>query len=148
MLIDCNNSVESLNTVIAGEKEVGLDLYMLSILQSLNIDINGIMKENGLSQIAVYGMGKVGKAFTLFMKTNSIIVKYGVDRDPNLVFVGLDMRHSPNEITDDVDAIVVTSSFSFEEIADSISNLDISIKIIKLRELINCFLMKPIPLAF
>ncbi len=74
-------------------------------------------KENNYKEIAIYGMSFVGERLLDELKDSEIKVKYAIDKRADTICADVEVV-SPEDILEDVDAIVVTSNFYFKEIED------------------------------
>jgi len=82
---------------------------------------------NNYKTIAIYGVGNLGKRLYEELKNSSIKVKYAIDRDTSNKLMDLEV-FSVEDVLEDVDVIVVTPVFAFEEIEFEInSNYDFPI---------------------
>ena len=84
------------------------------------INLEDFFKKNNYSSIAIYGMGYMGHLLYDELKTSDIEIKYGIDNDPNSKCEGLTII-PPGKISEQVDVIVVTPSFAFDEIKEMLS---------------------------
>lgn len=78
-------------------------------------------KEHGYSNIAIYGMSYVGECLLEELKNSEITVKYAIDKNADHIYADVDVV-SPENIIDEVDAIVVTSNFYFDSIEKNLQN--------------------------
>ncbi len=72
--------------------------------------------DNGFKSIAIYGMKDLGEALFKELSRSEIEVKYGIDKNTVISVPGLKI-YAPDDILDEVDAIVVTPIHYFAEIA-------------------------------
>lgn len=77
-------------------------------------------EKNGYKKIAVYGMSYAGETLVNELKGSSIEVKYGIDKNAGRLYAEMDIV-TPDEPLEDVDAVVVTPVFFFEEIEEALS---------------------------
>ena len=89
-----------------------LDAWMK--IKEENKEIESYFTENDIKTIAIYGMGKMGKHLVASLEGTSIEVAYGIDRNTGVASpikcYGID------EEWPEVDAIVVTATFDFDNI--------------------------------
>lgn len=72
-------------------------------------------KKNNYKTVAVYGMKELGEALLEELDGSDIEVKYGIDRNAENIYAGIDI-YTPDEKLDDVDVVVVTAVHYFDEI--------------------------------
>lgn len=72
-------------------------------------------KANNYKVIAIYGMGEMGSRLYDELKNSDITVKYAVDKNAASTYSELEVIEPENEF-EEVDAIVVTATFAFDEI--------------------------------
>ena len=77
-------------------------------------------EKNNYRNIAIYGLGDLGKRLVDELSLSDIKVIYCVDRKNDIIYKGLPV-YSMNEKLPDVDAIIVTSDFYFDEIFEELS---------------------------
>lgn len=90
------------------------DAWMMAKENSIGID--GYLSQKNISSIAIYGMDYRGIRLFHELKNTSIIIRYGVDRNPPTRIAGLDILHPDDMKNGRVDAVVVTAIFAFDEI--------------------------------
>ena len=78
-------------------------------------------KEKGYYTIAIYGMGELGNRLIDELKGSNIVIKYGIDKQADYTYADIDMV-SPEDELAEVDAVVVTAIFAFDEIAEELNN--------------------------
>ena len=83
--------------------------------------------ENKYKTVSIYGMGEIGNRLYEELKNSSEIeVKYGIDNNASETYSELEVL-SLEEYTDlaadDIDVIVVTATFAFDDIKKSLSEL-------------------------
>ena len=83
-------------------------------------NISDYLTEKGYKNIAIYGMGDVGKLLFNELKNTPILVKYGIDKNINNIVTGLEIKH-PEANLEKVDIMVVTAITYFDEIQDLLS---------------------------
>ncbi len=83
-----------------------------------NVDIGTFLKNNGYKNIAVYGIGELGKNLLMDLKDKDVNIKYIMDKSAEYSCVGMN-EYSIRKLDDDleeVDAIIVTPIANFDEI--------------------------------
>lgn len=97
-------------------------------------NLSSYLKRKGYFTIAVYGMGYVGRTFIDELEGSDIVVSYGIDRNTNIIYDGLNILHPENELGE-VDAVIVTSVYYFYEV-EKVLNLKVKCPIISLDDII------------
>lgn len=77
--------------------------------------------DHGYKTIAIYGMGEMGNRLYDELKNTSIKVKYAIDKNAEGTYSELKVIDIEDEY-EDVDVIVVTATFAFEEISEQLKN--------------------------
>ncbi len=77
-------------------------------------------EKNGYRKIAVYGMSYAGETFVNELKDSQIELKYGIDKNADQLYADIDIVTLEDNL-EEVDAIVVTPIFFFEEIEEQLS---------------------------
>lgn len=90
----------------------------IGIKQS-NVCLDKYFVKKGYKTIAIYGMGDVGNLLYKELKNTQIIVKYAIDRLPESTYSDLNVFGKDDDLTE-VDVIVVTVNFDFEEISNEL----------------------------
>lgn len=96
--------------------------------------LSSYFEKNGYKKIAVYGMSYVGETLLSELKEKGIEVAYGIDRNADIIYADIDVI-TVDELSDDVDAIVVTAVTYFDEIEEMLSE-KVSCPIISLEDII------------
>lgn len=78
-------------------------------------------KEHGYNNIAIYGMSYVGERLLEELKNSEITVKYAIDKNADCIYTDVDVV-LPEDIIDEVDAVVVTSNFYFDSIEENLQH--------------------------
>ncbi len=77
--------------------------------------------DNGYKTVAIYGMGEMGNRLYDELKGTSVTVKYAVDKNAASTYSELDVI-DPEDDFEEVDAIVVSAIFAFDEIEEMLSD--------------------------
>lgn len=89
---------------------------------------------HGYKEIAIYGMGDIGKILLQELKGSTVKVKYGIDRNPA---ANSDVRVVvPEEAVEEVDAVIVTAIAYFNEICGVLSQ-KFSCPIVSLEDIVH-----------
>lgn len=83
------------------------------------------LSKKGYKTIAIYGMHYLGECLLDELKDSEIEVKYAIDKNADQILADVDMYTLDDDLSE-VDAIIVTAFWFFEEIVSSI------------RERVNC----------
>lgn len=84
--------------------------------------------------VAIYGMKELGEALLRELTNTDIVVKYGIDRDADNIYVGLDVIR-PDEELSEVDVVVVTAVHYFNAIEEELSQR-LDAKIVSLEDIV------------
>lgn len=84
--------------------------------------------------IAIYGMGEMGLRLMEELENSSINILYGIDKEASCTYADFDVLYIDDDLKQ-VDVIVVTSIFAFEEIEKQLTDR-ISYPIISLEEVV------------
>ncbi len=124
------------------ERIISDDLYLLNVLMYANVNVAEIFRKSDIKRIAVYGIGRVGKAFVRFLLSNGIDVVCGIDQNPDVEFSGLILRKNISEIPNDIDTVIITPTYYAEEILTSFAQKE-GIKLLLMRDVIDNLLLIP-----
>lgn len=78
-------------------------------------------KKNNYKTVAIYGMNYVGERLLDELKDSEVTVKYGIDQRADEIYTDIDLITMNDELPE-VEAIVVTPIFFFDEIQDKLSD--------------------------
>lgn len=79
-------------------------------------------EENGYKTIAIYGMSYLGERLEDELRDSGIKVAYAIDKNAENIYADVEVR-DPKDAMDDVDAVIVTSVFFFDEIEEQLENV-------------------------
>lgn len=102
--------------------------------QQAGADIGRYFSENGYHRIAVYGMSYLGERFLVALRDTDVEVMYCIDRRAEQMS-GMGMVKTMEDDLPEVDAIVVTAVYYFDEIEEELSE-KVSCPIISLEDVI------------
>lgn len=77
--------------------------------------------EKGYNKIAIYGMNYVGETLYDELRDSGVEVAYAIDKNAGEIFAEIDVV-SPEVELDQVDAVIVTPIFFFDEIEEMLSS--------------------------
>lgn len=81
--------------------------------------VNYLHNEN-IKTVAIYGMSYVGERLYNELKGSDIEVKYAIDKNADAIYSELEII-TPEDILEEVDAVLVTAVFYFDHIEDMLS---------------------------
>ncbi len=76
---------------------------------------------NGYKEIAIYGMSYLGERLADELAGSDITVKYAIDRNADNIYAPFEVLQ-PDDTLPDVDAIIVTAFFFFDEIEQDLES--------------------------
>jgi hypothetical protein len=79
--------------------------------------------DNNIRSIAIYGMGEMGNRLYNELRGTEVEVKYALDKDADSSYSEIDVYDLESDDLEDVDAIVVTAIFAFDEIEEKINEV-------------------------
>lgn len=103
-------------------------------LKQQGISLEKFFIENKYNKIAIYGMGELGNRLYDELKDSSIEVKYAIDKNAMAVYSNIDVVDM-DEVTDDVDIIVVTAIFAMGKIEEELQS-KVSCPIVSLEDIV------------
>lgn len=78
--------------------------------------------ENGYKTVAIYGMGEMGsRLYDELKDSDKVEVKYSIDKNAASAYSELEVKEVTDEL-EQVDVVVVTATFAFEEILEDIED--------------------------
>ncbi len=107
-----------------------LNQWMIHLHQNRKIDEFFIQR--GYQKIAIYGMGELGNRLYEELENSRTEILYVIDQDAPSIVVDVEVKE-PSEILEEVDVIIVTAVFDFEEIVKDLRNIT-SCPVISLEE--------------
>ncbi len=125
-----------------GEKQKKIDKlhsYYSMLIQWMQLNYQGksmeeYFKQNEIRTIAIYGMGEVGNCLYEELKNTSIEVKYAIDKNEMNTYSPIQVYGIEDGLPD-VDAIIITAVFAFDEIMEKL-NMVTDMNIISLEDVI------------
>ncbi len=77
--------------------------------------------DNQYKTVAIYGMGELGKRLYDDLSGSAAVqIKYALDKNAGEIYKDIDVKAIDEEL-EEVDAIIVTATFAFNEIASNLS---------------------------
>ena len=80
--------------------------------------LDSYFKANGYKTIAIYGLGEMGNRLYDELKNSDIEIKYAIDKNASSTYSELNVMDPDECAYEEVDCIVVTATFAFDEIAN------------------------------
>lgn len=77
-------------------------------------------EDNELKSIALYGMGELGNRLYEELKESNVEIKYAIDKEAGSTYSEIIVK-SIDEDLEEVDAIIVTAIFDFEEVKNDLT---------------------------
>lgn len=77
-------------------------------------------EKNGYKNIAVYGTGELFNRLQEELKGSSINIAYGMDKKADRIYTDIEVLSLEDEWRDDVDVVVVTPIFMYDELEEMI----------------------------
>ena len=78
-------------------------------------NLAGFFKNNGFGTVAVYGMSYLGERLVDELRGSGIEVKYAIDKNAENICTDVEIKQ-PTDHLPDVDVVVVTAVYFFDEI--------------------------------
>jgi len=91
-------------------------------------------EENGYKRIAIYGMGEMGNRLYEELGDTDIEVIYAIDKNSYSVYSEIQIYSQEDDLPD-VDAIIVSAVFAFDEISDELKK-NCSFPVISLEDVV------------
>lgn len=79
-------------------------------------------EKNNYKKIAIYGMSYAGETLVNELKDSQVEVKYGIDKNPACIYSDMEIYTLDNYLKE-VDVVVVTPIFFFQEIKEQLSRV-------------------------
>ncbi|MDD3413816.1 MAG: hypothetical protein PHY47_07425 [Lachnospiraceae bacterium] len=79
-------------------------------------------ESNNYKTIAIYGMGEMGNRLYDELRDSNIEVRCGIDKESSSVYSELEVISIEDELPE-VDAIIVSAVFAFNEISEKLGNI-------------------------
>lgn len=104
------------------------------ILKQEGKNLESYFVNSGYKKIAIYGMGEMGNRLYDELKNSSVKVVYAIDKAAGSTYSEIDVFEIDDELPE-VDAVVVTAIFAFDEIENALSD-KVSCNIISLEDVV------------
>lgn len=104
-------------------------------LKEQHLHLAHYLKKYHYNEIAVYGLGILGKHLITELIDDEVMVKYVIDKREGLSYSGIPICKIGSEL-EPVDVIIVTALQEYDEIWNNIRTYGISFPILSLAELI------------
>lgn len=93
-----------------------------------------ILRERGMSTIALYGLGRIGKHVVRELQDSDVTILYAIDRVVSGIYEEIPVKKAEESLPA-VDAVIVTAVYDFEEIEEVLKNR-IDCPVISLEEIL------------
>lgn len=90
------------------------------IMHQMNKNMSPYIEDMGYKEIAIYGMGILGQRLYDELEDTSVLVKYAIDQNAANISDLTDVKHPSDEL-EEVDAVIVTSLYYYDEIKQTMS---------------------------
>ncbi|GFI36111.1 hypothetical protein AALA13_02220 [Lachnospiraceae bacterium 50-23] len=79
-------------------------------------------EENGYKSIAIYGMSYLGERLEDELRDSGIKICYAIDKNAENIYADIDVKSLEDDM-DDVDAVVVTAVYFFDEVEEELEKI-------------------------
>ena len=122
-MLNCieNDQKEKKNIIWKSNRNNANYLFMNNWLQmkQRGYNLGNVLRKKKYNNIAIYGTSYIGERLFDELKGTDIVVKYGIDKKKKGEWRGIKV-FSPDENLPDVDVIVVTAIYSYNEIVNGL----------------------------
>lgn len=91
-------------------------------------------EKRGYKNIAIYGMSYLGESLVRELQASDVKVQYGIDKNADNIYSSVEVMNLSDDLPE-VDAIVVTAVFFFDEIAEELAD-KVNCPIISLEDMV------------
>ena len=91
------------------------------LLENEGLTVKDYLLRCGYKKIAVYGMHYLGENLCKALENTEIDIVYAIDKNANRMYSGIEIL-SPNDFLEDVDAIIVTAFYYYDEREETLSS--------------------------
>lgn len=85
-------------------------------------NLASFFEDNGYKSIAIYGMSYLGERLVDELRGSGIEVKYAIDKNADTIYAGVEIKQ-PSDDLPEVDAVVVTAVYFYDEIEEELVKL-------------------------
>lgn len=118
----------AMNSKIVTERQYAQKhLVLMQILNQWLIDrqegksLVKFFEDNEYRSVAIYGMSYLGERLADELENSGIEVRYAIDKNAGNIYAGIDVKR-PDDNLPEVDAIIVTPVFFFDEIEEDLED--------------------------
>lgn len=98
-----------------------LKLYSLWLSEKKDgNNVSDYLEKLGYKKVAIYGMHYLGESLLVELQDTEIKVLYGIDRNADNCYSDIEV-YKPDDELEEVDAIIVTAFYYFDEIEQKLS---------------------------
>lgn len=83
--------------------------------------IREYVEKEGYKSVAIYGMSHVGERLLEELKGSDVEIKYAIDRRASWIYSDIEL-YSPDDNLPDVDVVVVTAVYFFDEVYNNLKD--------------------------
>lgn len=114
-----SKNIEKMRTM--SDKHLALFLVMNEWMKTKQEGkhIREYFEKNEYKSVAIYGLSYIGERLLEELKDCGVEVKYAIDKNADSIYADIDV-HLPDEDLPEVDVIVVTAVYFFDEIHDNL----------------------------
>lgn len=118
-LITVSEAIQISNDIVTHNKYYAMYIFMIRWMEVVakKKSIENYFLSKGISKLAIYGTGHIGRLIYNQLKNSDVTVLYGIDQNIENNFISEDIPlYTIEELFPDVQAIIVTPFYAFQEI--------------------------------
>lgn len=100
-----------------------------------NLSVEDYLMKNRYKNIAIYGLGMLGKHLVRELENTEVQIKYGIDENADSLMMSIPIVTADVEKYNEIDLIIVTVVYDFDEIKKKLVK-QTDVEIISLLELL------------
>lgn len=116
-----NRILSSLKKLSQKHLEIAMTLNKFLIMKQQGWKLTDWFQSKHISSIAIYGMGYIGERLYTELKSEKMDVRYAIDKNASAIYTELKIKTMGDRL-DEVDAVVVTAVYYYEEIANALKH--------------------------
>lgn len=132
----CTEEIDNENYVLKRYESYWMALDQWLNLKEKNVKIADYLAKEKVNKVAIYGMGMLGKHLINELMNSQINIEYGIDINASNMIMGIPLCDMSEEKLDNVDVIIVTVIYDFDNICNQLKNKT-NAKIVSLMEILN-----------
>lgn len=121
-----NQEIQWLRSLNSGlQKKHKEDLIFIQILAHLifaiwdNGDLKKVLDDRGYHNVAVYGYGRLGEIVVLALQKAGVDITFIIDQNTELKYGNIPF-YCPQQILPEVDVVIVTTIYYFDEVKETL----------------------------